>query len=153
MTCEPHWTTYLSALLVPAVAIFGGIIAYLQWRTTQNKLKLDLFEKRFSVYDTARKLLESIVINGTAKNEEIFKFQSGTREAKWLLNDEIAKYFKEEIFHNALELQTLDAELEGVSASEIRNPNRLKHSEIRKWIKRQYEVLDLKFSQFLQLKH
>lgn len=43
-TCDPYWTTYLSAFSVPAIAVLGAAIAYRQWRTAQNKLKLDLFE-------------------------------------------------------------------------------------------------------------
>ena len=45
MTCDSHWTTYLSALLTPTVAVLGSLIAYRQWRLAQNKLKLDLFEQ------------------------------------------------------------------------------------------------------------
>ena len=56
MTPDPHWTTLLSALLTPAVAVFGIFIAYRQWRLAQEKLKLDLFDKRFEVYEAAREL-------------------------------------------------------------------------------------------------
>jgi len=38
MSCDPHWTNYLAALLTPTVAVLGSVIAYRQWRTAQNKL-------------------------------------------------------------------------------------------------------------------
>jgi len=47
MSCDPHWTNYLAALLTPTVAVLGSIIAYHQWRTAQNKLKFELFDRRF----------------------------------------------------------------------------------------------------------
>lgn len=153
MTCDPHWTTYLSALLVPTVAVLGFIITYRQWRTAQNKLKLDLFERRFSVYDAARRLLASIMTSGKAKDEETFKFLSGTREAKWLLNADIAEYLDKQIYHKAIDLQTLDAELEGVPVGEERSANVRKQSEIKTWMLKQYEVLDEKFTPFLKLEH
>lgn len=54
---EPHWTSYITALTIPVIAIVAAIIAYRQWRTAQSKLKLDLFEKRMVVYQAARDML------------------------------------------------------------------------------------------------
>jgi hypothetical protein len=153
MTCDPHWTTYLSALMVPIVAVFGAIIAYRQWQTAQNKLKFDLFERRFAVYDAARTLLASIVTSGKATDKETFAFLSGTREAKWLLNADIADYLDKELYHKALDLQTLAAELEGIPGDDERAANVNKQREIKQWIREQYNVLDEKFYPFLQLGH
>ena len=153
MAPEPHWTAYVSALLVPVVAIFGSIIAFQQWRTARNKLKLDLFDRRFAVYHAARSLLASIFSSGKAKDEEVFKFLSGTREAKWLLNDDIAKYLEKELYHKALDLQCLASELEGVPVGEERSRNVQKQSEIKTWFSQQYDVLDQKFSAYLELEH
>ncbi|MGY6127028.1 hypothetical protein ACW9YV_16510 (plasmid) [Paraburkholderia strydomiana] len=94
-TCPPHWTAYLSALMVPLIAILGVAIAYRQWRTAQNKLKQDLFDKRFSVYDAARRMLASVMTSGKVRDEELFKFMVATREAKWLLSNELAHYLDE----------------------------------------------------------
>ena len=68
---NPYWTQVLSALLVPTIALFACYIAWRQWRTAQNKLKLDLFEKRFAVYDTARNLFDSVVTSGKAEDKEM----------------------------------------------------------------------------------
>ena len=153
MTCDPHWTAYLSALLTPIVAVLGSFIAYRQWRTAQNKLKHDLFERRFAVFDAARKLLASIMTSGKAKDEELFKFLSGTREAKWLLNDDIAKYLEKELYHKAVHLQCLDSELEGVPVGDERSANVRNQTEIKLWLGKQFEVLDEKFSPYLRLPH
>lgn len=153
MTCDPHWTTYLSALLVPTVAVLGSIIAYRQWRTAQNKLKLDLFEKRFAVYDSARHLVSSITTHGIVINEEIYKFIAYTREAKWLLNTDIAMYLDEELYRKALHLQALDSQLAGLPVGEARSANVHTQTELKNWILQQYNVLDEKFSPFLRLEH
>ena len=81
MNCDPHWTTYLTALLTPTVAVIGSLVAYRQWVLARNKLKLDLFERRFAVYEAARNLLASIMTSGKAKDAEIFKFMVATRDA------------------------------------------------------------------------
>ena len=153
MNLDPHWTTYLAALLTPTVAVLGSLIAYRQWRLAQNKLKLDLFDRRFSVYEAARSLLASIMTSGKAKDEEVFKFMVSTREAKWLLNDSVAEYLEKQLYHKAIDLQTLAAELEGEPIGETRSKNVRAQGDIKKWFMTQYDVLDEKFAPFLQLRH
>jgi hypothetical protein len=153
MTCDPHWTAYVSALMVPLVAVLGVAIAYRQWRTAQNKLKLDLFEKRFAVYDAARRLLATVMTSGRVSDEEMFKFFAGTREAKWLLDAGVAHYLDKELRRQMLQLQTLNAELEGLPVGPDRSANVKAQTEIKTWMLEQYEVLDGKFSPFLTLAH
>ena len=153
MSCDPHWTNYLAALLTPTVAVLGSVIAYRQWRTAQSKLKFELFDRRFSVYEASRNLLASVMTSGKAKEKEIFKFLIATREAKWLLNPEVATYLEKELYHKAIALQTLEAMLEGIPIGKERSANVKKQSEIKKWFVAQYDVLDTKFSPFLELKH
>jgi hypothetical protein len=153
MNLDPHWTTYLAALLTPTVAVLGSFIAYRQWRLAQNKLKLDLFDRRFSVYEAARSLLASIMTSGKAKDEEVFKFMVSTREAKWLLNDSVADYLEKQLYHKAIDLQALAAVLEGEPMGETRSKNIHAQAEIKKWLMAQYNVLDESFAPFLQLRH
>lgn len=126
---NPHWTQVFSALLVPTVAGLGIYIAYRQWRTANNRLKLDLFEKRFAVYDAARKFLTSIVASGKVTDEELSKFALGTLEARWILNDDIARYFNEEILKKAIKFQGLQKVLEDLPVGEERTKNVQKETE------------------------
>jgi len=153
MNTDPHWTTYLAALLVPTIAILGAFIAYRQWRLAQNKLKLDLFDRRLSVYEAARTLVSSIMTSGKAKDEEVFRFMVATREAKWLLNASIAEYLDKELYGKAIDLQMLASELEGVPVGDERTKNVRQQAEIKRWLLAQFAVLDAKFSPFLQLQH
>ena len=153
MNADPHWTTYLAALLTPTVAVLGSFIAYRQWRLAQNKLKLDLFDRRFSVYEAARTLLASIMTSGKANDEEVFKFMLATCEAKWLLNASVAEYLDKQLYHKAVDLQALASALEGVGVGEIRTKNVYAQADIKKWFLSQYEILDEKFAPYLQLRH
>lgn len=153
MTTDPHWTTYLAALLTPTVAVLGSFIAYRQWRLAQNKLKLDLFDRRYSVYEAAHSLLASIMASGRAKDDELFKFLLATREAKWLLDSSVAAYLDKQLYHKAIDLQTLQAELEGVPVGDIRTKNLRAQAEIKKWFLAQHEALDEQFSPYLRLRH
>ncbi len=153
MTPDPHWTTFLSALLTPAVAVFGIFIAYRQWRLAQEKLKLDLFDKRFEVYEAARELLASIMTSGKAKDEEVMRFLVATRAAKWLFKRPVADYLNEQLYRKALDLQVLAGEVEGVGFGELRTNNIGQQREIILWFEAQYEVLDSHFCVSLQLQH
>ena len=153
MNIEPNWTVYLSALLTPVVAIYGSFIAYLQWRLSQNKLKLDLFDRRFKVYEAARDFLASIITSGKANEDNLFKFLIATREAKWLLNPEVAEYLDKQMYSNAINLQTLAYELKNATQGEVRYNNVQAQADIKKWFLAQYEVLDVKFTPFLRLNH
>jgi hypothetical protein len=150
---DPHWTAYVTALFTPLVAILAVYIAVQQWRTAQNKLRLELFEKRFSVYDSARNFIGSILTSGKAKDDEMFKFLSGTREAKWLLNSDLAIYLEKALYHPATELQCLASELEGMPVGEARTKNVSRQAEIKKGFNAQFQELDRKFAPFLQLRH
>lgn len=152
MTCDPHWTNYLSALLTPIVAVLGSVIAYRQWRTAQNKLKFELFDRRFSIYEESKNLILSIVSSGKAKEESIYKFFLAARSAKWLLNKELATYL-DTVYDKGIDLLTLQSELEGIPAGDERSENVRKQTEIKKWLHAQLEVLDEKFSPFLKLQH
>lgn len=154
MNCDPYWTTYLSALLVPVVAVLGVSIAYRQWRTAQNKLKLDLFEKRYVIYDASRGLLESVMTSGFVQINEIYPALAKMREAKWLLDDEVDKYLNKDIYVNMLKIQSLDVQLEDLPVGEARSAAVDARTALLEWLTEQYEhVLDEKFAPFLVLRH
>ena len=90
--------------------------------------------------------------SGKAKGEEVYKFSSATREAKWLLNKEVVDYLKK-LYDKAIALQTLQDELKGGLTVVERLENVGKQAEIKRWFFAQYEVLDEKFSSFLKLRH
>ena len=116
----PLWVTTLTAIATPlvaaAAAFVGGLIAYRQWRTAQNRLKLDLFERRHAIYDAALTLLSRIMTSGRVTDTEIVHFVDRTRAAKWLLSDEVLSYFHEDIYKRVTELGSLESELKALES-------------------------------------
>lgn len=149
----PYWTHILSALLMPTIAIFGTILTYKQWRSAQNKLKMELFEKRYSIYDSSKRFLLLVLGSNKTDDEIFFKFRTSTYEAKWILNENIALYLDKQIWDEAINLQTLQAELEGVPAGEERTKNLQSQRDIKHRLQSQFELLDKKFTPFLTLTH
>lgn len=149
----PVWTALLSALLTPAITILGAYIAWQQWRTNRNKLKLDLFERRFAVYDAARSLIRDVLTQTNPSDEQLLKFLANTGEARFLLSEGIATYLADELYKKAAELNRLWASMVELPAGEERARNQGSQTEIRSWFERQLPVLEAKFADFLRLKH
>lgn len=152
-TVDPHWTAYLSALLTPTVAVLGTFVAFQQWRTARNKLKFDLFQRRLAAYESVQSFLVSIMTSGKVSAEALSKYAVGTSEVRWLYGPEISAFLRENVWGKALDLQCLDAELEGVPVSEERSANVRKQSEIKKYLHSLSKVVEEKFEPFLCLYH
>ena len=91
------------ATLFLSVAVL--VIATLQWRVADNKLRLDLFDRRYKVYDTTRKFLSVIIREATFTNPDLFEFNAGTSDAQFLFKPDVAEYLAE-IRSQALHLRT-----------------------------------------------
>ncbi len=149
----PAWVTVLSALLTPTIAILALLIAWQQWQTNRNKLKLDLFDRRYVYYEAARELIGRILTSGKATDAVTFEFLHKTRGAQFIVGEAIATYFDKELYSKAIDLNCLDAELQGVGVGPERSENVRKQSEIKKWFNAQHKVLDDLFRAHLDLKH
>ena len=150
---QTHWVEYISALVLPFIAILGLYIAYSQWRTNQNKLKLELFRMRFMIYEASTDFIRDIMKGGVVTDQILLDFLASTKEAKWLFNAEISKYLENDLYKNGVDLQCLRSELEGFGAGEERSKNLNEQTVIKKWLLSQFKVLDEKFECYLRLKH
>jgi hypothetical protein len=81
------------------------LIAWLQWRVARNKLRLDLFDRRYKVYEATRKFLGLILRNGAFTDLELTEFELATSDAKFLFGDDVVQWL-EEIRKRALHLRT-----------------------------------------------
>lgn len=147
------WVDYLSALLVPTIAILGAIIAFQQWRTNTKRLKHELFDRRYEQFTVVREFLGSIMTSGKSKQDEQFKYLLGTKGMRFTFDKEIADYLEKNIWHPAIHLQCLASELEGVPAGKARTDNVQKQSEIKKKLNVELNSLEEKFAKYLQLQH
>jgi hypothetical protein len=61
---DPHWTAIFQALLTPAIGLCVAWIAFMQWWTNHQKFRLDLFDRRYAIYDSAKRLIASVLTAG-----------------------------------------------------------------------------------------
>lgn len=98
-------TPTASLILTGAVAVVTLYIAWQQKqtakqlaRTAENKLRLDLFDRRLPVYEAAITLANYIVSTGGTTHEKASEFSQACKSARFLFNEEMQNYCAE--LHN-----------------------------------------------------
>lgn len=86
-------------LLTPVIGGIAVYIAYQQWRTNKQKLKLDLYERRLFIYKETMKTIGQIIQNGKANYPDLNNFLFVSSEADFLFGTEIYSYIKEIFDH------------------------------------------------------
>ena len=146
----------LSGFLTLLIALIAVMIAYQQWKTNkaqqvtyEKRLKHELYDKRFAIYQAARTFLRDTVVKPTISDKMLIDYWAGINAARFLLDDEISDYL-EEIEHKAVDLQTNQQSVDGkVNIAE----GSKERGELKKWFYHQISVLNQKFYPYLNLKH
>jgi len=137
------------ALLTPVIAIVAAYVAWQQLATNRRKLKLDLFERRYAVYEKIGEFIGSILTSGRVQKATEIQFLVDTKAKMFLFGEDISQLVSE-MYRKAVHLHALDAELEG-STGEARAANIKAQREIKDWYGETLEGLEARFSAYLKL--
>ena len=151
VTLNKDWVDILSALLTPTIVLLGGYIAWQQSRTNRNRLKLELFDKRYKVYENIRKFIASILISARVEQGQCIEFLRDTKSLGFLFDDKIEKLTKE-MYEKASRLHLLNKTAEGRTGDQIQN-NLNQRKEIMEWFAQQLNDIDKVFKKYLKLTH
>src|ERR1700678_1205156 len=78
----------LQSIAVIAIPLVGAWLAWQQVEIARVKLRLDLFDKRFAVFDAARRFLLHVFAHGNTTDEALREYTLGTIDAAFLFDDE-----------------------------------------------------------------
>lgn len=141
MTCPevqrlPEWLEYAKVFSTPFVALIAaGIaasIAYQQMKTAKEKLKLDLFDKRYEAYKVVEAMLKAALEKRDVRVEDMAPFFSVVGEAEWLLDADLKTYLSTELKDGVLSyIQTNNASQQYQRPAERLYPNPEQIAEIR----------------------
>jgi len=94
----PYWVQTVQALgpsLVAVVVGFvAGYVAYRQFRASRDKLRLDLFEKRYAVYQEVRKVLATTLQEGTVTYDDVTSFYRKVHGSEFLFGSEVEAFIE-----------------------------------------------------------
>jgi hypothetical protein len=85
--CSVSWLTAFIAFIV-------AFISALQWITARQKVVLDLFDKRFAVYEELR-VAVSPHLGQMSTVEDIVKFNRAANRAQFLFGPEVTSFLEE----------------------------------------------------------
>lgn len=118
-------------LILPAfatliVGLIAALIAYQQWRLSHNKLKLDLFEKRYKVYGHFRKFIQAAVSDPAFSPETFLEFKAETADVIFLFGSEVVA------FRNQINQQAMEIRKFAVKSDHLKNTKIISDSDYHK---------------------
>ncbi len=142
------------ALLTPLIAIIATYIAWQQWQTNRQKVKLEKYERRLRIYEEVRKILSIIMRDANASLDDLLKFRTSVSEADFLFGPEIPQYI-DEIYKRGLNLRRWNEEYRDYTQDppEGYDHNKVvgeKDKEFR-WLIEQFAPAKEKFKKYLDI--
>ncbi len=155
MTTMSWWVQILQALLTPLIAVLAVYIAYQQWHVNVRKLRLDLFDRRWAVYQAVIAFITAVCTDFKVKAADIGTFRRATITADFLFGPEIPTYI-DELCDRAIKLANVHDKCRSIA--DPPPPPDYDHSAVtaamaegERWFVDQLErrTLNLKFAKYL----
>ena len=152
--CMEQLIEISKALLTPLIAIVATYIAWQQWKTNQQKLNLERYDRRLHVYEEVIKILSIILRDVNASMEDLLKFRTSVSEADFLFGPEIPAYI-DEIYKRGLNLWRWNQEYRDYTQEKPDGDDHKKvvdemHKELT-WLVDQFEPAKEKFKKYLDI--
>lgn len=176
-----NFLNVLSGWLTPLIAIIALYIAYQQYKSDKKqgelklkldsdiselekkrlhieeyKLKLDLYNKRFRIFEETKKVLHKIVQEAHIEIIELRDFRFSTNESKFLFDNEIFQ-FLEELKTKAINLNHTERNLKDLNNypvySQQREEKIRESMELTSWFNFEYDNIESKFEKYLNFKN
>lgn len=146
----PSWFEISQGSLTIVLAFIVARIAYLQYKTSHDKLRLDLYSKRFAVFATTRDYLVHIIREANLNESERQKFWFGTTEAEFLFKADLVEYLRE-LHSKGIEFRVLQEKLQDPKGMDDKEANELieKDQELLLWFSDQMQESKSKFGEYL----
>jgi len=137
------------AWLAALTAILALWIAYQQFQTNRAKLRLDLYERRFRVFDGLSEFLASVYRDADVKIEDLRKFAVSTNEAAFLFGPDVSAYL-DELRTKAGNLRVLNAKLHesDLPIGPDRNQAAKEKARVLEWLIAQFDASRERFAKY-----
>lgn len=107
-------------IIAAITAIFVAAVAYLQWRTAQQKAVLDLFDRRRAIYEIVRKAVGTMSSNSmTFDQTREVEYMQAMEDAFFFFGDDVDRYVRR-LWSDITDVWAADKELEGTPDTNTR---------------------------------
>jgi hydroxymethylpyrimidine pyrophosphatase-like HAD family hydrolase len=146
----PWWMQWAQAVALFVISCLGSWIAYKQARIASAKLNLDLYEKRFRVFEAARAFALHAITHHEIEQEALAAFGAGTVDAAFLFEDELGKYLAE-FGRKVFGLRILSLRLNSATVQEERDKLHNERVDYMLSVSSELDVLVERFKPYLKL--
>jgi hypothetical protein len=147
----PWWMQWGQALGVIAVSGLGAWIAFKQVKIATAKLNLDLYDRRFKVFEAARDLVTHVMREAQVGLGDIRSFNFGVADATFLFDTDVESYLAT-LRKKAIALRTKVEQLRGMDEpGERRNRLADQIAELEMDFSAEYERIVEIFKPYLKL--
>lgn len=140
----------LAAALAPIIAVLGIYVAWRQHKLQREELRLDLYEKRFAVFQALMEFLRITLRDAKVPLARYFEYRTNTAQSVFLFGSEISSYL-EEVGKKALKFRELNERLAadampmGASRAELAE----EESELLSWLSEQPAQAQSLFAKYI----
>lgn len=127
-----------------ATALAVAYVAFRQWLTDRQRLRHELFERLYAVYEATANFLGSIVRSGRVGDDDLYELLRNTRTSYFV--------FFEEIGRKAAQLTAVIYDIDDGQSSD-RTRAIEKRQELFRWHVDTLSNLDARFAKYLKLSH
>jgi tryptophan synthase alpha subunit len=142
--------SYLPAALPIVIAFLGVYIAWQQWRTNRNQLRLALHKERFEVYEATTEFIALVVDNGVTQ-EGMKNFVLNTRKAHFLFNDTVEEYLTR-LRKEALAVRVEQIKIDHPTSEEDRVKSAQDQGARLQWLVSELNKLPKDFDRYLRVR-
>ena len=149
-----NFLSLFSGLLTPLIAIITIYIAWRQWKTSQDKLTLEKYDRRLQIYKEVAKILTKILRDADISYEDLAVFRTSVFEADFVFEPEIVEFI-DEIYRRGVALHSWNEQYARARRIEVPDYDHQNvvdgmHEELV-WLTNQLEPLKGKFMKYMKL--
>ena len=143
----------ISGLLAPVIALVTVSILVMQYRLSKQRWRLDLFDKRYEVYQQTKKYIRHINASAGINSEDLEKFKTKSRDSDFLFSESIREYL-ELLYDQGLRLQSNKKRMAEMTEEQDADAWAREcdiSKELLDWFSEQPEIAKEKFAKYLKL--
>jgi hypothetical protein len=145
------WLSRRIARVSAKLSEVSSEIARQQADTAKNKLRLDLFDRRWAVFEAAMQLAGMAVQSADITEQERRKFAVASRGAEFLFNKELQSYC-DELVREAIKLRVTKQAMDAAAHADNQYEQRVDAwVEKTAWFSKQVDEIPERFAPFLQI--
>jgi predicted nucleotidyltransferase len=142
-----------TAVITAAIAALVGFITLRQWLTDRARLKHELFDRRYQIYETIAAFPADILVAGSVQPGADIQFLRDTKLAYFAFGcDDAVKRVVDQLYKLAVDLHATQAEFPGLTGTD-RTANLDRQVQIKGDLSHISQSLPSIFTKYLKLGH